>query len=188
MPTLLFTVRQPISQGFPGGPDGKESACNAGNPGLMPGLQRSLGEGNGNALLYSCLEYFMGRGAWWATVHGFTKSQTWLSKWQFHFHSSQPLSTPSTPSSQLQAWACDPSLFNQVQATNSGKHKSHSVHYDPFLSPVFPNHITLLHIILNSPIIIWLNLSHPCLLGVVRERNSVDQTQKSARPISPLNN
>ena len=46
---------------------------------------------------------------------------------------SQPLSTPSTPSSQLQAWACDPSLFNLVQATDSGKHKSHSVHCDPLL-------------------------------------------------------
>ena len=44
------------------------------------------------------------------------------------FHSSQALSTPSTPSSQLQAWARDPSLFNLVQATDSGKHKSHSVY------------------------------------------------------------
>jgi len=119
----------------------------------MPGLGRSPGEGNGNALRYSCLENFMDRRAWWATVHGFTNSQTCLSDWHFHFHSSQPLSILSTPSSQLQAWACDPSLFNLVQAADSGKHKSHSVHCDPFLSPVFPNHIALLHIILNFPTI-----------------------------------
>ena len=133
MPPLLFDVGQPLSRGFPGGPGGKESACDEGDPGLMPGLGRSPGEGNGNALWYSCLENFMDRGGWWATVHGFTNSQTCLSDWHFHFHSSQPLSTPSTPSSQLQAWACDPSLFNLVQATDSGKHKSHSVHCDPLL-------------------------------------------------------
>ena len=42
--------------GFPGGSEGKESACNAGNPGSIPGLGRSPGEGNGNPLQYSCLE------------------------------------------------------------------------------------------------------------------------------------
>ena len=42
--------------GFPGGSDGKEFACNAGDPGLIPGLGRSPGEGNGNPLQYSCLE------------------------------------------------------------------------------------------------------------------------------------
>ena len=64
--------------GFPGGSDGKESACNAGDPGSIPGLGRSSGERNGYPLQYSCLEKFMGRGAWWATVHGVTKSQTQL--------------------------------------------------------------------------------------------------------------
>ena len=48
--------------GFPGGSDGKESACNAGDPGLIPGLGRSLGEGNGNPLQYSCLENPIDRG------------------------------------------------------------------------------------------------------------------------------
>ena len=62
--------------GFPGGASGKESACNAGNPGLIPRWGRSSGEGNGNALQCSCLEKFMDRGAWWATVHGVSKSQT----------------------------------------------------------------------------------------------------------------
>ena len=57
-------------QGFPVGSDGKESACNAGNLGLIPGLRRSSREGNGNPLQYSCLENSMDRGAWQATVHG----------------------------------------------------------------------------------------------------------------------
>ena len=55
---------------------GKERACNAGHPGSIPGLGRSPGEGNGNPLQYSCLENPMDRGAWWATVHGVTKSWT----------------------------------------------------------------------------------------------------------------
>ena len=64
---------------FPGGSDGKESACSAGDPALIPGLGRSLRVGNGNALQYSCLENPMDRGAWWATVHGVTNSRTRLS-------------------------------------------------------------------------------------------------------------
>ena len=59
-------------------PDGKESACNAGDSGLIPGSRRSPGEGNGNPLQYSCLENPMDRGAWWATVHWVAKSQTCL--------------------------------------------------------------------------------------------------------------
>ena len=50
--------------GFPGGSDGKESACNAGDLGLIPGSERSPGEGNDNPLQYSCLENSMDRGAW----------------------------------------------------------------------------------------------------------------------------
>ena len=64
------------SRGFPSGSDGKESACNAGDLGLIPELGRSPGEGNGNPLQYFCLENSMDRGAWWATVHGVTKSWT----------------------------------------------------------------------------------------------------------------
>ena len=60
------------------GSDGKKSACSMGDPGSIPGLGRSLGEGNGNPLQYSYLENPMGRGAWWAAVHGVTKSQTQL--------------------------------------------------------------------------------------------------------------
>ena len=54
----------------------KEPACNAGDPGLIPGLGRSPAEGNGNPLQYSCLENPMDRGACWATVHKVAKSQT----------------------------------------------------------------------------------------------------------------
>ena len=56
--------------GFPHSSVGKESACNAGDPGLIPGLGRSPGEANDNPLQYSCLENQMDKGAWWATVHG----------------------------------------------------------------------------------------------------------------------
>ena len=56
--------------GFPAGSGGKESPCNMGDPGLIPGLGRSLGEENGNPLQYSCLEDLMDRGAWRDTVHG----------------------------------------------------------------------------------------------------------------------
>ena len=59
---------------LPGGSDGKESVCNAGDPGSIPGLGRSPGEGNGFPLQYSYLENSMDRGAWWATVHGVKKS------------------------------------------------------------------------------------------------------------------
>ena len=54
--------------GFPGSSVGKESACNAGSTGLIPGLERSPGERRGSPLLYSCRETPMDRGAWWTTV------------------------------------------------------------------------------------------------------------------------
>ena len=59
--------------------DGTASACNAGDLGSIPGEGRSPGEGNDNPLQYSCLENPMDRGAWGATVHGVSKSQTQLS-------------------------------------------------------------------------------------------------------------
>ena len=62
--------------GFPGGSDGKESTCNAGDLGLFPGLGSSPTEGNGYPLQYSCLENPMDRAAWQAVVHGVTKSCT----------------------------------------------------------------------------------------------------------------
>ena len=65
-----------IYMGFPGGSDSKESACDAEDLDLIPGLGRFHGGGNGNPHHYSCLENPMDRGAWWATVHDVTKSQT----------------------------------------------------------------------------------------------------------------
>ena len=60
--------------GFPGGSDGKKSACNRGDPASIPGLGRSPGEGNGNPLQYTCLKNSMVRGTWQAVVHGIAKS------------------------------------------------------------------------------------------------------------------
>ena len=68
-----------IYTGFPGGSDSKESACNAGDLGLIPRSGRSLGEGNVYPLQYNCLENSMDRRAWRATVLRVTKSQTQLS-------------------------------------------------------------------------------------------------------------
>ena len=59
---------------FPYSSVGKESACNAGDPGSIPGSERSPGEGNGNPLQYSCLENPTDRGAWQATVHGVARA------------------------------------------------------------------------------------------------------------------
>ena len=64
---------------FPSGSVGKESVCNAGDPGLTPGWARSAGKGHGNPLLCSCLENLTDRGAWWTRVHGVAKSLTQLS-------------------------------------------------------------------------------------------------------------
>ena len=64
---------------FPGGSDGKESACNAADLGSISGLGRSPGGGDGYPLQCCCLENPMDRGAWWATGHGVAKSQTQLS-------------------------------------------------------------------------------------------------------------
>ena len=74
--SLLFNMLSRLVHSFPGGSEGKVSACNAGDPGSIPGLGRSPGEKKGNPLQYSCLENPMDRGAWRATVHGVTKSGT----------------------------------------------------------------------------------------------------------------
>ena len=63
---------------FSGGSDGKESACNAGDPGSIPGLGRSPGKGNSCPFQYSCLENSMEIGAWQAALHGVTKIRTRL--------------------------------------------------------------------------------------------------------------
>ena len=83
-------------RGFSGGSDGKESTCNAGDLGLIPGWGRSPGEGNGNPLQCSCLENPMDRGDWWVTVHGVAKSWTQLSTCTGY-----SISTPHTSLSKL---------------------------------------------------------------------------------------
>ena len=72
--------------GFPCGSAGKESACSAGDLGLIPGLGRSPGEGKGYTLQYSSLENSMD-----CIVHGVAKSRIRLSDFHFHFHEHQPL-------------------------------------------------------------------------------------------------
>ena len=68
---------------FPGGLDGKESTCNAGDPGSVPGLGRFPGGENCYPLQYSCLENSLDRGAWRATDHGVTRRQTQLNDFTF---------------------------------------------------------------------------------------------------------
>ena len=83
--TYIYIFRWGVG-GFPGHSDGKESPCKVGDLGLIPGLRRSPAERNGYTLQYSCLENPRDKGAWWATVHRVTNSQTWLSNWHFHIY------------------------------------------------------------------------------------------------------
>ena len=78
---VLTQIHIYIRMGFPGGSAGKESACNAGDPGLIPGLGRSPGEGKGYPLQYSSLESSMD-----CIVHGVAKNRSGLSGFHFHFH------------------------------------------------------------------------------------------------------
>ena len=78
-PPFPFGNSVVVLKGFSGSSDGKESSCNVGDLGLIPGLGRSPGEGNGNPLQYSCLENPMEGGTWQAIVYGVTKSRTQLS-------------------------------------------------------------------------------------------------------------
>ena len=71
-------------QGLPGGSDGRESACHAGDLNSIPGLGRSPRRGHGNPLQYSCLKSPMDRGAWQPTVHGAVKNQAQLKRLSTH--------------------------------------------------------------------------------------------------------
>ena len=82
---ISFWLLTLLSLGFPGGLDGKESAWNAGDPGSIPGLGKSPGEGNGNPLQYSC-QRIPDRGAWQAIVYG---SQRVRHDWTIHTHISE---------------------------------------------------------------------------------------------------
>ena len=74
----ISTTPMEIIQSLPCSSNGKESACNTGDPDSIPGSGRSSDEGNGNPLQYSWLENPMDRGAWQATVYGIAKSWTRL--------------------------------------------------------------------------------------------------------------
>ena len=87
---------------IPCGSDGKESACNAGDPGSTPGSGRSPGEGSGNGLQFSCLENSMNREALQAAVDEVAKSQTWLSNLHFHTHRAS------------QSWLCNPAALKCI--------------------------------------------------------------------------
>ena len=76
-----FLYSSDLSEGFPYGSAGKESTCNVGDLGSIPGLGRSPGEGKGYPLQYSCLENLMD-----CIVHGVAKHLTQLSDFHFHFH------------------------------------------------------------------------------------------------------
>ena len=75
----LHFTHSVLTMGFPHGSDGKESACNAEDPGSIPGSGKSPGERNGYPFQYSCLENPIHRGAWRTTVHEVPKSWAWLS-------------------------------------------------------------------------------------------------------------
>ena len=90
--SIIFTqinyLNLRLQQFFPGSSDGKVSACNEGDPGSIPGLGRSPGEGKGNPLQYSCLENPMDGGVWGATVHSVANCpRTQLSDFNFTFFS-----------------------------------------------------------------------------------------------------
>ena len=74
-PEVVELGFEPRQYGLPWWPSGKETACSTGEVGLIPGLRRTPGEGNGNPRQYFCLGKLMDRGAWQATVHGVAKSQ-----------------------------------------------------------------------------------------------------------------
>ena len=83
---FFFPTTALTSRGYPGGTSGKErnwqfKRHNIKDLGLIPGLERSPGEGNGNPLQHSCLGNPMDCGAWKTTVHGVAESWTWFSNW-----------------------------------------------------------------------------------------------------------
>ena len=80
-----------LKLGFPGSSDGKELACNAGDLDSVPGLRRSPGEGNGYPLQHFCLENPMGRGGWWAPIHGSQRvGHHWVTKHATHILKLEP--------------------------------------------------------------------------------------------------
>ena len=101
--------------GFPGDSVVRTQPANEGDPGSIPGLGRSPGEGNGNPFQYSCLENPMDGGAWWATVHGVAKSWTRLSDLWIDIDRNNLSSLPGSSVSKESAcnsgdWCSNPGL------------------------------------------------------------------------------
>ena len=116
----LLPLKGPtFSSSFPGGSDSKESACNAGDSGSIPGSGRSPGEGNGNPLQCPCLENSMDRGAWRATVHGVAKS--WTRQSDFHLQAVLLAKTRNArqrgPGLQRESWS-SPWWLQRVNAVS----------------------------------------------------------------------
>ena len=86
---------------LPGGSDGKESACSAGDWSLIPESGRFPREGNGNPLQYSCLENFMDRRTWWARVHGVAGSHTTEQLTQTHTVQTRVVQGPAVHNESL---------------------------------------------------------------------------------------
>ena len=109
-PTSYNQLEGPVQahEGFRCGSDDKESACSAGDLGLIPGLGRSPGEGTGNPLQYSYLGNPMDRGAWRATVSRVAKSQTGLSQIGFSLQANESLTPDREPSLPHVAWSLPP--------------------------------------------------------------------------------
>ena len=84
LPGIIMIMLWDI-KGFSGGSEVKASACSVGDLGLIPGVGRSPGEGNGNPLQYPCHKNPVDRGAWWATVHGVAESRTRLSNFPMRY-------------------------------------------------------------------------------------------------------
>ena len=82
---VTFIPLANLAPWLPGGSDGKESACKAGDPGLIPGSERSSGEGNSYPRQYSCLENSMDRGTWQAAVQRVAESGGMTNTWNFFF-------------------------------------------------------------------------------------------------------
>ena len=112
-------------RGFPRGSLGKESAWNLGDLGLIPGLGRSPGEGNGYPLQYSCLENSMDRGAWQATAHRVAKSPTLL-KWL------------STVSRSVSPALCHPMDCSPPTSLRSNPHLLNLLHWQADPLPLAP--------------------------------------------------
>ena len=120
------------------------NAQDPGDAGLIPGLGRSPGGGNGNPFQYSCLENSMDRGTWWATVHGVAQSQTWFST--FWFSSVQSLSlvqlftTPWTAASQTFPSITNSQSLIKLMSIQSVMPSSHLILFCPLilLPSIFP--------------------------------------------------